>query len=121
MNGPGTARLSVLEVQRDRFDEVGAEFVPGVALGEDGMTSRAGVEAALLRIANVEDQFHRLRIPEGIRRVTVGAHGMKTQVSTRVSGTRQGDLSRFGDFVDRPRNPETPSPKPGTQRPSAIQ
>ena len=46
---------AVFEVEGDGFEDVGAEFVPGVGVGEDGVAEGSGEEAAFLGVADFED------------------------------------------------------------------
>ena len=46
----------MVEMKGDRFQQIAAEFIPGFPLGENAVAQSAGVEATLLRIANLEDQ-----------------------------------------------------------------
>jgi hypothetical protein len=48
------------------LENVGTEFVPCVAFGEDAKAQRASAEATPVRIANLEDQLREPRIEEQI-------------------------------------------------------
>ena len=51
-------------MQRHGFEHVTAEFIQGFRLRKDTATKRACVKAALLGIANLEDQLQDTRIQE---------------------------------------------------------
>src|ERR1035438_750410 len=54
----------VFEVERCCLKDIGAKFFPCLRFGKDGSPKRARAVAALLGVANFEDEFHALRIPE---------------------------------------------------------
>jgi hypothetical protein len=51
-------------VERGRVKNILAEFFPGLGFRENGMAKRTGAIAALLRVADLEDQHHPYRIRE---------------------------------------------------------
>jgi hypothetical protein len=55
---------AVFKVQFDRFQDIGAKFLPCLAFGKDGVTECTGAEAAFLPVANLENQLHKIRIPK---------------------------------------------------------
>ena len=48
----------VFKVKQDGFDDVGAEVLPGLGAGEDGVAEGAGEEAAFVGFADFEYYFH---------------------------------------------------------------
>ncbi len=56
-------RRRIFKMQGDCLQDVGTKNFPRVCLGEDRMAQRTRAETALFRIANLEDQFHDIRIP----------------------------------------------------------
>src|ERR1035438_3035949 len=58
MHGP------VFEVERGCLQYIGAEFVPRLLLGKDGVPKRLRAIPAFLSVANFENQLHGFRIAE---------------------------------------------------------
>ena len=61
---PGMHRAA-FEVDRYGFKHIGAKLFPCLRFGEDAVAQRARAITAFLGVANLEDQLHALRIPEG--------------------------------------------------------
>jgi len=55
------ARRDIFKMQGDCFQHVGTEFIPRFRFREDAVTQRPCVKAALLGIANLENQLHGLK------------------------------------------------------------
>jgi len=53
------ALACIFEMQACRFQNIAPQLFPSLGLGKDRVAQRTRYIAALLRLANLEDKFHR--------------------------------------------------------------